>query len=169
MFGVKFPGHGRPVQSYSFQIFGSGRFQFLDEFIQFAVHGSLLLYAERISPASARAAASKRSSAKTSESTTPATSSTEATPAPRAPAVARPAHPPSAATAARTHESAEKKPKDEPQHREKEKNNKNEQPNDVRPVKRRSIRFRGRGRRAGKCVQRDSSIRGDNSGNPLCE
>src|SRR6266478_6120999 len=71
MFGVKFTGHGRPVQSYSFQIFGSGRFQFLDEFIQLLVHGSLLLYAERISPASARAAASKRSSAKTSESTTP--------------------------------------------------------------------------------------------------
>src|SRR6266446_1953631 len=125
MFGVKFPGHGRPVQSHSFQIFGSGRFQFLDEFIQLLVHGSLLLYAERISPASARAAASKRSSAKTSEST-PAPSSTEATPPPRAPAVARPTHPPSAATAARTHESAEKKPKDEPQHREKEKNNKNE-------------------------------------------
>src|SRR5882762_1702582 len=85
MFGVKFPSHGRPVQSHSFQIFGSGSFQFLDEFIQLVVHGSLLLYAERISPASARAAASKRSSAKTSESTTPATSSTEAPPPPRGP------------------------------------------------------------------------------------
>src|SRR6266566_1580860 len=123
MFGVKFPGHGRPVQSYSFQIFGSGRFQFLDEFIQLVVHGSVLLFDARNTPTSARAAASKRSSAKTSESTTPpATSSTEATPAPRAPAIARPAHPPSSATAARTHESAEKKPKDEPQNREKNKN-----------------------------------------------
>src|SRR6267378_1192337 len=126
MFGVNLPGHGRHVQSNSFQIFAIGRFHFLDDFIQLLVHGSLLLYAQRISPASARAAASKRSSAKTSESTTPATSSTEATPAPRAPAIARPTHPPSAATAARTHEFAEKKPKDEPQHREKEKNNKNE-------------------------------------------
>src|SRR5260370_3125014 len=86
MFGVKLPGHGRPVQSYSFQIFGSGRFQFLDEFIQLLVHGSLLLYPERISPPSARAAASKRPSAKTSESTTPATSPTATTTAPPPPA-----------------------------------------------------------------------------------
>src|SRR5467141_2821049 len=94
MFGVKLPGHGRPVQSYSFQIFGSGRFQFLDEFIQLLVHGSLLLYAERVSPASARAAASKRSSAKTSETTTPATSTTEATPPPAAPPLTPPPPPP---------------------------------------------------------------------------
>src|SRR6266550_2086397 len=124
MFGVTFPGHGRPVQGCTFQIFGSGRFHLLDEFIQIVVHVSVLLFDARNSPTAARAAASKRSSAKTSESTTPATSSTEATPAPRAPAIARPAHPPSSATAARTHEPAEKKPKDEPQHREKEKNNK---------------------------------------------
>src|SRR6266403_131532 len=93
MFGVKLPGHGRPVQSYSCQIFGSGRFQFLDEVIQLLVHGSLLLYAERISPASARAAASKRSSAKTSESTTPAPSPTEPTPPPPPPPPPKPPPP----------------------------------------------------------------------------
>src|SRR6267143_1879453 len=104
MFGVKFPGHGRPVQSHSFQIFGSGSFQFLDEFIQLVVHGSVLLFDARNSPTSARAAASKRSSAKTSESTTPATSSTEATPAPPAPPVAPPSPPPSPPPAPRTPE-----------------------------------------------------------------
>src|SRR6267143_6750806 len=108
MFGVKFPGHGRPVQSYSFQIFGSGRFQFLDEFIQLLVHGSLLLYAERISPASARAAASKRSSAKTSESTTPATSSTQTPPPPPAPPPGPPPPPPTPPPAAGDPESPPK-------------------------------------------------------------
>src|SRR6266404_8732638 len=93
MFGVKFPGHGRPVQSYSFQIFGSGSFQFLDEFIQLVVHGSVLLFDARNSPTSARAAASKRSSAKTSESTTPATPPPEAPPPPTCPP-ARPPPPP---------------------------------------------------------------------------
>jgi len=59
MFGVKFSCHGGPVQGYSLQILGGGRFQFLDEFIQLVVHGSSLLFDARTSPASARAAASK--------------------------------------------------------------------------------------------------------------
>src|ERR1700682_4743067 len=43
MLGVKLTCHGGAVQSYGLQIFGSGRFQFLDEFIQLWVHQSMLL------------------------------------------------------------------------------------------------------------------------------
>src|SRR5258705_12281003 len=95
MFGVEFSCYGGTIQSRGFQIIPGGRFQFLDELIQLMIHRSLLLDAARNSPATARAAPSKRTSAKSTK--TPGTSaSAETSAAPGSAAIASATHPPAA-------------------------------------------------------------------------
>src|SRR5260221_447158 len=50
MFGVKLLCHGGPVQRYSFQVLGSGRFQFFDKPTHLVFHRSLPLFLLRASP-----------------------------------------------------------------------------------------------------------------------
>src|SRR5712675_2592332 len=118
MFGVEFSCYGGTIQSRGFQIIPGGRFQFLDELIQLMIHRSLLLYAARNSPATARAAPSKRTSAKSTKAAAPSTSTTETSATPGSAAVASAAHPRSSA-AARPNRPTKEKPEDETQHRRK--------------------------------------------------
>src|SRR5258706_305960 len=120
------------------------------------------------SPATTRAASSKRTSTKSTK--TPATSaSTETSTAPGSAAITTATHPRSAA-AARSDPPTKEKSKDEAQHRRKEEDNKNEKPHDARHGKKRMI---GCGRcrwRYGSGFQRDASVccnnRGDSFGEP---
>src|SRR5258706_10318946 len=112
MLGVEFSCYGGAIQSRGFQIIPGGRFQFLDELIQLMIHRSLLLYAARNSPATARAAPSKRTSAKSTKAAAPSTSTTETSATPGSAAIASAAHPPAASPSRsnrRTKQQTEKK------------------------------------------------------------